>query len=357
MNFLPRSLLGGLVAAVVGVMCAASSAAPYQGLLVLGDSLSDSGNNAALGLYSPGQTVTNNRYIGTLSYGPDATYTNGPVWASYLASMMGVTLRPSLRGGSNFANGGALLGSPGIGPFGYPFSLKVQAERFLNAVGGVAPADVLYVVAGGGNDARDALAQIGTLPLGTPAGDAQAFEIFDAVGLAMVQDITSIVDSLQAAGAQDIIVWNLPNLGLVPAIGSARGRSIAAAVTAAWNDSIEAALAGEIGVSIFDLYGVGSEAAADPAAFGLTNVLDACGAAPSGTDCSTYLWWDGIHPSTRAHELIADEMAALIGLSSPTLAAARFAGASDVPAPQSLALLAFGLVTLGGFISRKRVAA
>jgi outer membrane lipase/esterase len=35
-------------------------------------------------------------------------------------------------------------------------------------------------------------------------------------------------------------------------------------------------------------------------------VTDACGAAAIGTDCSKYVYWDGIHPTAAAHLAIAD---------------------------------------------------
>ena len=36
-------------------------------------------------------------------------------------------------------------------------------------------------------------------------------------------------------------------------------------------------LAGEVGVSTFDIFGLGTEIALDPLAFGFTNITDACG--------------------------------------------------------------------------------
>ena len=62
-------------------------------------------------------------YIPNNTYAPAGTYSNGPVWVSYFASMIGVPLSPSLAGGNNFASGGARIATPGSGAGGYPYSL------------------------------------------------------------------------------------------------------------------------------------------------------------------------------------------------------------------------------------------
>ena len=79
----------------------------YDGFVVFGDSLSDSGNNALAGLYDPTQVVTGNTYVPSATYAPAMTYTNGPVWATYFGSLLGVPILPSLAGGTDFAFGGA----------------------------------------------------------------------------------------------------------------------------------------------------------------------------------------------------------------------------------------------------------
>jgi outer membrane lipase/esterase len=65
-------------------------------------------------------------------------------------------------------------------------------------------------------------------------------------------------------------------------------------------------LAGDLGVSIFDIYGLGTTIAANPGMFGLVNVTDACGAPSNACDPATAEYWDGIHPTAAAHMLIAD---------------------------------------------------
>jgi outer membrane lipase/esterase len=163
-----------------------AAASPYNSLVVFGDSLSDSGNAAALGAYAPNQVVLSNSYIPSAAYAPDKTFSNGLVWASDVAAAIGVPLQPSQLGGTNFALGGATTSN-----------LVAQATQYLGTSSGVASPNALYVVEGGGNDAR----------AGLPEGIA-----------GYLTNIDTIVQSLKNAGAQHIVVWDTPNLALAPAV-------------------------------------------------------------------------------------------------------------------------------------------
>jgi hypothetical protein len=71
----------------VATTVAATGASAFTGLYVFGDSLSASGNNAAL-FGAQGQTVTKNRYIATFAYA-SGTYSNRPVWVNSFAAGLG----------------------------------------------------------------------------------------------------------------------------------------------------------------------------------------------------------------------------------------------------------------------------
>jgi outer membrane lipase/esterase len=71
------------------------------------------------------------------------------------------------------------------------------------------------------------------------------------------------------------------------------------------NAALAAQLFGEVGVSTFDIFGLGTAIPLNPGAFGFANATDACGAATIGTDCSKYVYWDGIHATEAAHLTIA----------------------------------------------------
>jgi outer membrane lipase/esterase len=293
------TLLRTWIAAAAVVLAGPASA--YSSLVVFGDSLSDGGNVAAAVGADPGQVISGNGYVPSRPYA-SGTFSNGPTWVDGLASALGVGAMPSLLGGSNYAFGGAQTrdesgGSP---------SLLSQLGMYFDTTEGVASADALYVLAGGGNNARAALEAIGF-------GGAPILRTTLLTAVSYARDVGLMVDQLQAAGATDIIVWNTPNLGLTPAVMSlgAEASFLGQTLASAMNSALQRRLADEAGVRIFDLYGLVGSVVADPAAFGLVNVTDACGAPSLACDAATALFWDGIHPTATGQLIIADAMIAV----------------------------------------------
>jgi outer membrane lipase/esterase len=316
------SALPTLALTLVALTSLPATAGLYNSLVVFGDSLSDSGNNAAAGLFDPTQVITGNTYVPTNTYAP-RTYSNGPVWASDAASQLGVPLQPSLAGGTNFAFGGATTGTPGPGPGGFPFSLLVQAGQYLTATHNVASPNALYVVEGGGNDARAALATIAGCPAAACLGPTVA-----ATAASFAANVGTIVDELKLAGAQHIIVWDTPNLGLAPAVAAAGASALGTFLAASMNAALALRLAGE-GVSTFDIFGLDRS--------GFANVTDACGAV-AGANCNTYEFWDGIHPTAAAHMAIAD----------------AFVAVATVPEPSTWAMMILGFAGIGLLAYRRK---
>ncbi|MCP5271100.1 MAG: SGNH/GDSL hydrolase family protein [Burkholderiaceae bacterium] len=296
---MPLTRLRPWIAAATLLVAGAAHA--YVDVVVFGDSLSDGGNVAALIGTDPGQVIDGNTYVPSMPYA-SGTFTNGATWVDGFAAALGTTAAPSLLGGTNYAFGGAQTrdesnGSP---------SLISQLGMYLDATGGLASSDSLYVLAGGGNNARAALEAIGfegAPPLRTALATAVAY----------ARDVGQMVDALQAAGATDIIVWNAPNIGLTPAVGSLGSEAsfLAGVIGNVMNQALARRLEGEAGVRIFDVYGLVGAVAADPAAYGLDNVTDACGAAVNGCDPATALFWDGIHPTAAGHAILTDAMIAV----------------------------------------------
>lgn len=314
---LKRFALTGAVAAAA--LASLPAHAAYGDLVIFGDSLSDSGNNSIIvgGATTPYTAITSNTFIPALPYLPANVYSNGPVWATSFAQALGLSALPSLAGGTNYAFGGAVTG----GTSGFPFSLTEQVGMYLTSTGGVAASDNLYIVAGGGNDARAALGAI--------AGGAPTFKTIGEASFNYADNVGKIVDSLQAAGAKNIVVWNTPNLGVAPAVtaGGPGAIALGMGVAEAMNGALAARLKGEAGVQIFDLFGTVDDILTNPGAYGLTNTWDAC--IQGLCDASKYLFWDGIHPTARGHEILAEAMYAQV-----------------VPEPETYALFALGLAAL-----------
>lgn len=319
------------------------AAAPINGLYIFGDSLSDPGNNAiAMGsTASPPLSVTlrsditSNAFIPTYPYATSYQYSNGNVWAYQFATMLGLQSQvagPVLGGGlgTNYAYGGAATGP--VNNSGFPPSLLTQTATYISSLGSAqAPADSLYVVAGGGNNAREALTAI--------AGGADPTATITATSLQFAADIGDIVDALQGKGAVNIAVWGVPNMGLAPAI-AANGPSAAylgTTLAQSMNNALGNRIASETGVQIFDMYSLVTAVNVNPAAYGLINASDASGAIP-GADPSQYLCWDGIHPTAAGHAILAQSMYAAV-----------------VPEPSSWVLLIAGLVPALAAVRRRRM--
>ncbi len=312
--------------AALALLLPLQAQAQYSNVFIFGDSLSDSGNNG-LALGAPNgvpQAITSDFYIPSLPYFPSGTYSNGPVWATGFAAGLGLTALPSLAGGTNFAFGGARTLIDGT-LAGFPFSATTQVGQFLGATSGVAPSDALYVVAVGGNDARDALESLGSSPT-LP----QIVSTVSAASNQFAVNVGNIVDTLQAAGAQNIVVWNAPNLAGAPAVAGqgASAAGLAGLLVQNMNAALDYRLSFETGVTTFDVFGLVSLVAANPAAYGLSNVTNACVTGVC-TDPSSYLFWDGIHPSAAGHAIVAQAMLAAV-----------------VPEPATYLMMALGLAGL-----------
>jgi outer membrane lipase/esterase len=309
----------------------ASSA--YTALYVFGDSLSDSGNNASVIGTRPNQVITGNSYVPTFPYA-SGDYSNGPVWVSAFATGLGLSsyATNSLAGGGDYAYGGALTVIDGNGGrLKFPPSATTQVSSYLASQSARLPSTALYVIAIGGNDAFSASAAI-------QAGAPQASTIASAAA-AYAAGVGAMVQSLQAQGAQHIVVWDTPDIGGTPSAVAAGLGSLDTSIASAFNTALASTLAGDPVVSTFDVFGLLDAVQADPAAYGLSNATDACGAI-TGCNPSQYLFWDGIHPTSAGHALVASAMLAAV--------------TSPVPEAASAWMMAVGLAGIAGLAWRRR---
>lgn len=289
-------------AAWAGASFTSTAALAFSSLTVFGDSLSDGGNNALVIGANGSQVITGNSYIPSQPYAL-GTYSNGAVWVNSFAAGLGLpgAAVPSLGGGGNNAYGGARTVLDGSF-FGFPPSATTQLGGYLGGQAGNLSPDALFVIAIGGNDVRDTGDAV-------QANPANALSIISAAAGAYAIGVGNMVDALQARGAANIVVWGAPDVGKSPAAlaGGAAVAGTATFISDAFNQALAFRLLGEAGVTPFNLSGVVNAVVSNPGAYGLSNVTDACGAV-LGCNPSQYLFWDGIHPTSAAQQILASAM-------------------------------------------------
>ena len=330
----------------IGLASLTAQAGPYDNLYVFGDSLLDSGNSYLL---TSGVYPVSPPYAGVFS--------NGPVASQVLASRLGLPLLPSVQGGNNFATNGSTSNSENIAGNDYGIGLGIdeikplvgigledQVDEFLSRN---VPADTLssslFVVWAGANDAFFLGSQLEQSP---PPPGTDIGELFFLAGMSAAEHVESEILQLAQAGAQTMLVGNLPNLAYLPLIPDELAPAFEAFLFAFTSQFLDPAFFAQLGavnpdtqIKPFDAFGLFEQAVAGD--FGFANTEDAClptlGPFPIGAPCAdpdSYLFWDDIHPTAKAHKILGDAMFAAV-----------------VPEPQSLLLIA---LSLGGIAMVRR---
>ena len=314
-----RLVMASLVLAWAAAGPASAQTQPDR-IVVFGDSLSDSGNAFALtkeGLVPPDYSLDALLIPGAPYARGGHHLSNGHTWIEQLARSMGLagSVRPAFQGSNSGATNYA-VGAARAYEDGRNVNLSTQVSAFLQDVGGVAPSDALYVIQLGGNDVRDALT---AYQHGLDGG---------LIIQAALMSIGSNITKLYAAGARTFLVWNVPNIGLTPALRLADtitpgAAAFATFVTQSFNNGLMAILAplsalSGIAIVPFDAFALITAIVANPAVFGLTNATAAC-VTPhvppfACQNPDEFLFWDGIHPTRAGHAIIAQRVASLLGL-------------------------------------------
>jgi outer membrane lipase/esterase len=253
----------------------------YDNLYIFGDSYCDVGN---LFTATRGAVPSAPYYNGRFS--------NGLIWVDHIARSLGISLTPSMLGGTNYAFGGAWVTAPQplLGRAFIP-SVPQQVELYLSQQGGKADPNALYILEGGGNDI-----------LGTTTGSPHnlAYKIADR--------IVNCTIVLRQAGAKHFIIPNMFDVGLLPA--AAGNASFASAASRATNEFVNSLLALEdnqqtIQIVRMDVFSLLNALQTDPASFGFTDIEIPCLTTARCADPERTFFWDMHHPTEFGHVCLA----------------------------------------------------
>lgn len=261
----------------------------FDAIYVFGDSYSDVGNiSLASGGTVPGPLYYNGRF------------SNGPIWIDHLAGTYGVTVTPSLAGGTDYAFGGAEVTAPVPVPGSSQSipSVPQQVELYLQQHNGKADPKALYIVTGGGNDIVNA-----------PAGTSP-----QQLGSEIAFGLGGSIELLERAGARHFLVPNLFDLGKLPVAQLNGIASFATATTLVVNQQLNfwlqiEAFAPQTRIYRSDGYAFMQGVFADNSHFGFTDLTDPClVTTPSPSRCNLpdlYFFWDTYHPTLFGHSMLA----------------------------------------------------
>jgi outer membrane lipase/esterase len=180
--------------------------------------------------------------------------------------------------------------------------------------------------------------------------DTEAANILNSA----ISGVDTTIRSLIDAGAQQIIVPNVFDIGLIPESVLAQSiypgyQARATALTEQYNMALATQLTtieSTTGIDLieFDLFDFSQDIIANADLYGLSNITDSClfeGSVPSaprpGCHFDTYAFFDTIHPTAAIHGLIGDALTTRL----------------TVYEPSSLVLMAIGVTCLG-FARMKR---
>lgn len=288
-----RSALTGIL---LTTACSAPALASYSQMFVFGDSLSDNGN-----LFALTQAVTGTGQPGAPYV--DGRFSNGPVAVENMAAALNLHLTDYAFGGAQTGLGN--LGGAKLNGMGVQGQIGMYAD---NLGASTADAGALYMVWAGPNDFF-----AGTNMLSASTSTTASTNLLNDIS------------TLYQMGARQFFVPLMPNLSLTPAAAAADAstpgyKQAAAERTAEYNQLITTGLAGLSGslagvqIQSFDTASFMAKQAQIMQGLGF-NTTDACYNSTAKTVCAnpdTYLFWDGVHPTAAAHQVLGAAFAAAV---------------------------------------------
>ena len=293
-NHVPESakscgVIGAVALAFTVATPVSEAAGRFSDIVSFGDSLSDVG-----AFYeTTGGTQPPPPYF-------EGRFCDGPVWNEYLAEILGMELNPDTQ----YALGGSLTGDMNLNSVPPSFILPGFQQQIDEAIAADRKPrfhrQSLHTVWIGANDF------FAWLSSGNPDPNPM-------IEGGVTNTIEGIAD-LSDAGARYVVVLNVPDLGKTP-LSLSLGPQISGTLSylcATYNDLLDEELDAleqnrrQLRIIRVDAFGLINNMVSNPELYGFTNVTeDAISNLPTANP-DEYLFWDGVHPTTAAHEYVAD---------------------------------------------------
>jgi len=258
----------------------------FDRIISFGDSLSDTKN-----MFNASTWTLPNSHSWFLG-----RFSNGKVWVEYLSSYLKAPLY-------NWAHGGAAADSylliPGTLQQAQSWKKYIEHDRNYR------PENTLFTVLIGGNDL------------------VQYHRPVNEIIQAQRQTLKTLIES----GATNILVLNLPDVSKAPIFKTRDDDGDISRQVGQYNEKIKQVVESLqeqykhfVTIKLFDLHALFADFMARPAYYHFKNVSDSCldtnsiepfsflTQAPLRSECvdlEDYIFWDALHPTTRAHQVLA----------------------------------------------------
>ena len=278
------------------------SAASLDKIVVFGDSLSDNGN---LYEYLKHQLPVSPPYF-------KGRFTNGPVWVELLTRLYYPTKSREHLLDYAFGGAGVLEEDDDDGLF----TLRREIDSYFLTHDDKADSNSLYIVWIGSNNY-----------LAVPDDAEQSLS---EVSVGIQHGLQRLIDK----GAKHIMVVNVPDLGRTPAARDFDAVDALTYLSKQHNERLEKSIQNfqnqnpDTQWLYFDINVLLDDMMADPEQYGFTNVIDTCyeeairnpssqtilrmvasvEPEPKAGACAGYLFFDPVHPSAKAHVIMADRV-------------------------------------------------
>jgi len=291
------------------IMLYGKAFAEYNAVVAFGDSLTDHGGlQSYIGLYDPIENP----------YGAFNVWSNGDTWVEYFADELGATLdNNAIAGATTYGHENEAIQEmsddgdlPNLGLVG-------QVNTYIDSSPTFIPSTTLFTIWIGGNDLLE-------FSRGEAYTNDPVTLITNPVHLITraMSNIQTAITNLHSEGAVNFLILNLPDLGSTPRFInlSDNEQAAATAMSTSYNGALSTLVSNlrsnmpGVTIHYFDVFTYLNNMIDDDVFDNTTDTymtLDEDGNYTGGTNgpAEDYLFWDMIHPMTKAHEYLGLEVA------------------------------------------------